>query len=71
VSASGKEISVEKKVAAKNDAITKKGKVGVPCISLSSTYTCLQAVHKELELELGLKQIQVSITTEEERWALR
>ncbi|KAF8346993.1 exonuclease V a 5' deoxyribonuclease-domain-containing protein [Amanita rubescens] len=45
VSASGKSISVEKKVA--------------------------EAVHKELELELGLKQVQVLTTSQEERWALR
>ncbi len=44
---------------------------------LASTYIfCVklhdfQAVHKELELELGLKQVQVVTTSQEERWALR
>ncbi|KAK2461457.1 hypothetical protein APHAL10511_005920 [Amanita phalloides] len=55
VSVSGKAISVEKNVAAKNDAITKQG----------------QAVHKKLEQELGLKELQVSVTSQEERWALK
>ncbi|KAF8625217.1 hypothetical protein AX15_005518 [Amanita polypyramis BW_CC] len=55
LSASGKEIPVEKKIAVQNDHITKRGR----------------AVHKELEKELGLKEIQVFVTSPEERWALR
>lgn len=55
VSASGKEISVEKTVAIKNDAITKKGKVGVCCISLASTYTCFPGRSQGARTRAGFK----------------
>ncbi|KIL71568.1 hypothetical protein M378DRAFT_65079 [Amanita muscaria Koide BX008] len=55
VSASGKEISVEKKVAVVNEVVKEQGK----------------AVHKVLEDELGLKEIKVTIASGEERWAVR
>ncbi|PFH52280.1 hypothetical protein AMATHDRAFT_46408 [Amanita thiersii Skay4041] len=54
-SGSGKQISVQKKVAEKNDIVTKNG----------------QTVHKKLEEELSYEKIQVQITKEEERWGLR
>ncbi|KAJ6479187.1 exonuclease V [Mycena vitilis] len=52
---SGKEILVQRDVAARNDKTTKRG----------------QFIHKELERELRPEEIQIVITTEEERWALR
>ncbi|TFK26634.1 hypothetical protein FA15DRAFT_262361 [Coprinopsis marcescibilis] len=54
-SSSGKKMSVEKQVAEKNDHRTKQG----------------QAVHKELEREIGLEELKVDVTTEAERWGLR
>ncbi|KAF5385244.1 hypothetical protein D9615_001136 [Tricholomella constricta] len=55
VSAQGKEIFVEKAVAEQNEQITKQGR----------------AVHKHLEHEIRPKELQVDVTSEEERWALR
>lgn len=55
VSASGKEISVEKAVAANNDIITKKGQVGVYCISLASTYTCFLGRSQGARTRAGFK----------------
>ncbi|KAJ7605078.1 exonuclease V a 5' deoxyribonuclease-domain-containing protein [Mycena polygramma] len=52
---SGKEILVQRDVAARNDKTTKRG----------------QFIHKELERELRPEEIEIVITTEEERWALR
>ncbi|KAJ7146400.1 exonuclease V [Mycena epipterygia] len=52
---SGKEIVVQQDVAARNDQTTKRGKF----------------IHKELELELRPEEIQIVLTNEEERWALR
>ncbi|KAJ6541679.1 exonuclease V [Mycena capillaripes] len=52
---SGKEILVQQDVAAQNDKTTKRGKF----------------IHKELELELRPEEIDIVITSEEERWALR
>ncbi|KAF9469771.1 exonuclease V [Collybia nuda] len=54
-SAQGKEISVKESVALKNDETTKQGK----------------AIHKELEREIRLEELQVDISSNEERWALR
>ncbi|KAF7981088.1 hypothetical protein HWV62_34783 [Athelia sp. TMB] len=51
----GKNITVKKQVAAKNDVRLKHG----------------QSVHKVLEKEIRPVEIQVEIATEEERWALR
>ena len=31
----------------------------------------MQAVHKELEREIGFEELKVDITSDEERWALR
>ncbi|KAF8899111.1 exonuclease V [Infundibulicybe gibba] len=55
LSAEGKKISVEKGVAARNYATTRKG----------------VAIHKVLERETRLEEVTVSVTTAEERWALR
>ncbi|KAF8167402.1 exonuclease V a 5' deoxyribonuclease-domain-containing protein [Crassisporium funariophilum] len=55
VSSAGKTISVKETVAKKNDIITKQG----------------QAVHKKLEREIKVEEIQVDVSTEETRWALR
>ncbi|KAJ6520511.1 exonuclease V [Mycena sanguinolenta] len=52
---SGKEIVVQQEVAVRNDKTTKRG----------------QFIHKELERELRPEEIQILITGEEERWALR
>ncbi|KAJ6601141.1 exonuclease V [Mycena vulgaris] len=52
---SGKEIVVQQDVAARNDKTTKRGRF----------------IHKELELALRPEEIQIVITGEEERWALR
>ncbi|KAF7302408.1 hypothetical protein HMN09_00874600 [Mycena chlorophos] len=51
----GKEIVVQQDVAARNDKTTKRG----------------QFIHKELERELKPAEVQVVITSEEERWGLR
>ncbi|KAJ7058268.1 exonuclease V [Mycena amicta] len=54
----GKEIVVQQDVAARNDKTTKRGRF----------------IHKELELELikpDAEEIQLTITSEEEYWALR
>ncbi|KAJ3922231.1 exonuclease V [Lentinula edodes] len=51
----GKEIIVDKGVAAKSDATKKKG----------------VSVHKRLEREIRPEEIKVQVTTEEERWGLR
>ncbi|KAJ7060847.1 hypothetical protein C8F01DRAFT_1369720, partial [Mycena amicta] len=53
----GKEIVVQQDVAARNDKTTKRGRF----------------IHKELELELikpDAEEIQLTITSEEEYWAL-
>ncbi|KAF8079072.1 exonuclease V a 5' deoxyribonuclease-domain-containing protein [Lyophyllum atratum] len=55
VSARGKEIVVEKAVAANNDKRIKQG----------------QAIHKRLELEIRPEEVLVNVTSEEEQWALR
>ncbi|GLB35723.1 putative exonuclease V - a 5' deoxyribonuclease [Lyophyllum shimeji] len=55
VSAKGKEIFVEKAVAARNDVTTKQGR----------------AIHKHLELEIRAEELPVDVTSEEEHWALR
>ncbi|KAJ7084742.1 exonuclease V [Mycena crocata] len=52
---SGKEIVVQKNVAARNDKTTKRG----------------QFIHKELELALRPEEIKIVIAGEEERWAMR
>ncbi|KAJ7194675.1 exonuclease V [Mycena pura] len=51
----GKEIIVQQDVAARNDKITKRGRF----------------IHKELELELKPEEIEIVITSKEERWAFR
>ncbi|GAV98768.1 hypothetical protein LENED_000170 [Lentinula edodes] len=55
VTEQGKEIVVDKGVAAKSDATKKKG----------------VSVHKRLEREIRPEEIKVQVTTEEERWGLR
>ncbi|KAG6874411.1 hypothetical protein C0995_015147 [Termitomyces sp. Mi166 len=55
ISAQGKEISVAKEVALKNDVRTKQGK----------------ALHKILEREVKTEELQVEISSEEEQWGLR
>ncbi|KAG6899576.1 hypothetical protein C0993_009047 [Termitomyces sp. T159_Od127] len=55
ISAQGKEISVSKKVAAKNDVRTKQG----------------AALHKVLEREVKAEEMPVEISSKEEQWALR
>ncbi|RDB28371.1 Exonuclease V [Hypsizygus marmoreus] len=55
VSAQGKEITVDKAVALRNDETTKQGK----------------AIHKALEREIRLEDLEVDITSEEELWGLR
>ncbi|KAI0783135.1 exonuclease V [Abortiporus biennis] len=55
VTAEGKTIDVNKKVAKVNDQITTKGR----------------SVHKALELELHPEQVPVTPKTKEERWGLR
>ncbi|CAK5265654.1 unnamed protein product [Mycena citricolor] len=51
----GKEITVRKDVAARNDRTTKRG----------------QVIHKELERQVKPVEIEVLIASDEERWALR
>ncbi|KAJ3867307.1 exonuclease V [Lentinula novae-zelandiae] len=55
VTEQGKEIVVDKGLAAKSDATKKKG----------------VSVHKKLEREIRPEEIKVQVTTEEERWGLR
>ncbi|KAK1234842.1 hypothetical protein PQX77_001936 [Marasmius sp. AFHP31] len=55
ISKSGKEIKVEKKVAASNEVVLQKGK----------------DVHKKLERELRPEEVLVAVATKEEGWALR
>ncbi|EPQ60234.1 hypothetical protein GLOTRDRAFT_30296 [Gloeophyllum trabeum ATCC 11539] len=55
VSAHGREIKVNPDVARKNDKVLKAG----------------QSVHKVLEREVKPAEVEIYITTEEERWALR
>ncbi|KAL0068603.1 hypothetical protein AAF712_004318 [Marasmius tenuissimus] len=55
ISKSGKEIKVEKKVAASNDVVLQKGK----------------DVHKKLERELRPEEVIVTVATKEEGWGLR
>ncbi|KAJ3851825.1 exonuclease V [Lentinula lateritia] len=55
VTEQGKEIVVDKGVAAKSDATKKNG----------------VSVHKKLEREIRPEEIKVQVTTEEERWGLR
>ncbi|KDR85679.1 hypothetical protein GALMADRAFT_234689 [Galerina marginata CBS 339.88] len=54
-SSTGKKISPEITVAKKNDVRTRQG----------------LAVHKELEREIKFEELEVEITTDETRWALR
>lgn len=70
-SAQGKEISVKETVAVKNDEITKQGKVRVKLFRTTEFYKTIQAIHKELEREIRLEELQVDISSHEERWALR
>lgn len=52
--------------------ITLRREEGSACIYIVCTKLhVLQAVHKELEKELGLKEVRVFVTSPEERWALR
>ncbi|KAF8204015.1 exonuclease V a 5' deoxyribonuclease-domain-containing protein [Pholiota molesta] len=55
LSSSGKTISPAVPIAQNNDIITKQG----------------QTIHKELEREVKFEELQVEITTDETRWALR
>ncbi|KAK7695108.1 hypothetical protein QCA50_002298 [Cerrena zonata] len=55
ITADGKEIAVDKSVAAINDVVTQRGKT----------------VHKVLEREIHPEPVTVSVTTPEERWGLR
>ncbi|VDC02080.1 unnamed protein product [Peniophora sp. CBMAI 1063] len=55
VTAAGKTITVERKVAKKNDRIQRRG----------------SAIHKKLERELRPEDIEVTVDTETERWALK
>ncbi|KAF7307593.1 hypothetical protein MIND_00554300 [Mycena indigotica] len=51
----GKEIVVQQQVAARNEQTTNRGRF----------------IHKELEMELKAEEVQIRITSEEERWGLR
>ncbi|KAF8640994.1 hypothetical protein AX17_000639 [Amanita inopinata Kibby_2008] len=55
MSASGKEIFVEKEVAAKNDVHTKRGKT----------------IHEKLEREVHKEKVEVDVSSDEERWGIR
>ncbi|KAH7923884.1 hypothetical protein BV22DRAFT_1130261 [Leucogyrophana mollusca] len=55
VSAAGKEIQVQQRVAEKNDRTLRRGK----------------SVHEKLEREIHPEQVAVTVTTDEERWGLR
>ncbi|KDQ63099.1 hypothetical protein JAAARDRAFT_75646 [Jaapia argillacea MUCL 33604] len=55
VSAQGRQISVDKKVAQQNDKVLQRG----------------QSVHKQLEQQIRPVEVTVPTKTEEERWALR
>lgn len=70
-SASGKNISVEKNVAQKNDIRTKQGLVLELSLLTIDFLTPFQVVHKELQREIRAKELEVDITSKETKWALK
>ncbi|KAJ7222871.1 exonuclease V [Mycena haematopus] len=69
---SGKEITVQQDIAARNDKTTKRGQVLLFPRIFYGADTFVEFIHKELELELRPEEeIEVVVTNEEERWAFR